>query len=89
MGIVPAITLVGLFRKKRSKLFDKLNIYADKYWGWTFSLYTGITCISWIAIQQLLTDYFILQPIICIVGLLILVFTLLPAVQKYFTFTEK
>jgi len=88
MGIFPIITLVGLFRKNTSKLFDGLNLYPDKYWGWTFSLYSGITCITWIVVQQLLTDYFILQPIICGTGLLIVILTLLPRVQKYYTKME-
>jgi hypothetical protein len=83
-GIFPLLALFGLFTKNRIR-FGWLNIYKDKYWGWTFSLYTGIICIVWIIVQQLLTAYFILQPIIAGVGLFIVVFTLMPRIQKYYS----
>ncbi len=82
-GIFPQLALFGLITKNSIR-FGWLNIYKDKYWGWTFSLYIGIICIVWIIVQQLITAYFVLQPIIAGVGLLIIVFTLMPRVQKYF-----
>ncbi len=38
--------------------------------------------MGWIIGQQLLTEYFILQPIIASMGLGIIIFTLMPAVQN-------
>lgn len=83
-GVVPLVALYGMFTKNRT-VFGWLNIYPNNFWGWTFSLYTGIICIAWIVVQQLITAYFILQPIIAGAGLLIIIFTLIPRVQKYFT----
>jgi hypothetical protein len=85
LGIFPLISFTGLFYRKNSRILNWLNIYPEKYWGWTFSLYTGIICITWIIIQQLMTEYFILQPVIAAVGVLIVVFCLMPRVQRFYT----
>lgn len=84
MGIFPLVALFGLLTKNQNPFFHILNIYPEKHWGWTYSLYCGITTIFWIIVQQMLTEYFILQPIIAGVGLFIIIFTLMPHVQKYF-----
>jgi hypothetical protein len=85
MGIFPLFALFGLLTKNQNPLFNLLNIYPEKNWGWTFSIYCGITANIWIIVQQLMAEYFILQTIIAGVGLFIIIFTLMPRVQKYFT----
>jgi len=85
LGIFPLFGLFGLFVRKNNRFLNSINIYRDKFWGWSYSLYTGIICIIWIVVQQLLTAYFILQPIIAGTGILIIIFCLVPRVQKYFT----
>ena len=85
LGIFPLAALAGLFIQKKVRVLNSINIFKDKRWGWTFSLYTGIISVIWIVVQQLLTDYFVLQPVISGAGLLIIIFTLMPRVQKYFT----
>ena len=84
LGVFPLFALTGLFFRKNSRIINSLNIYSDKYWGWTFTLYTGIISIIWIVVQQLLTSYFILQPIISGTGILIVIICLIPRVQRYF-----
>jgi hypothetical protein len=85
LGIFPLVGLTGLFFRKENRILNSINIYNDKFWGWTFSLYTGIISVVWIIVQQLLTAYFILQPIIAAVGLLVVIFTLMPRVQKFYS----
>jgi len=46
--------------------------------------YSGIITIAWIIGQQLLTEYFILQPIIAAMGLAIIIFSLMPSVQDWY-----
>lgn len=87
LGIFPLVGLFGLFNRKSNKAFNSINIYTDKYWGWTYTLYSGIISVLWIVIQQLLTAYFVLQPIIAGTGILIIILCLVPGVQKYFTVT--
>ncbi len=85
LGIFPLTALVGLFDRKNNRFLNAFNIFNDKYWGWTYTLYSGIISVIWIVVQQLLTGYFILQPIIAGTGILIVIFCLTPRVQKYFT----
>ena len=80
-----ASMLAGLIGKRNSGLMERLNIYPGKHWSWTISLYTGIITIVWIIVQQLLTEYFVLQPLISAVGILIVIVTLLPRVQKFYS----
>jgi len=83
-GIFPLLTIYGLITKNR-KWFGWLNVYSNKYWGWTFSVYCGITTNIWIIVQQLMAEYFILQTIIAAVGLLIIIASLLPRVMRYYS----
>ena len=87
-GIFPLLALYGLITKNRT-WFGWLNIYPEKYWGWTFAVYSGIITNIWIIVQQLMAEYFILQTIIAAVGLLIIVVSLLPRVMEYYRITEK
>lgn len=83
-GIVPLLVCGGLLKKPAWKWPQRLNIYKDRHWAWTFSLYCGITVIAWIIIQQLITRYFWLQPAVAATGLCMIIFTMLPSVMKYF-----
>jgi len=83
-GVLPLLALFGLITKNRT-WFGWLNIYRNTYWGWTFSVYSGIITNIWIIVQQLMAEYFILQTIIAAVGLLILITALLPRIQRYYS----
>ncbi len=83
-GVFPLLAVFGLITKNQNKLLNKLNIYPGKYWGWTFSVYSGIITNIWIIVQQLIAEYFILQTIFSAVGLLILVAALLPRVMRFY-----
>jgi hypothetical protein len=82
LGVFPLVAMIGIFYRKSNRIFNFINIYPDKSWGWTFSLYTGIICLFWIIIQQLVSEYFVLQPIMAANGLLIIIASLMPRVQK-------
>ncbi len=84
LGIFPLLSLFGLFYQKAIPLFNSINIYREKHWGWTFSLYSGIISMIWIVVQQIMAEYFILQSIIAGNGILIVILCLLPGVQKYY-----
>jgi len=82
VGILPILTFVGLLLKPEWRWPNKLNIYKNRYWAWAYSLYSGIIVIIWILVQQLITQYFWLQPVMISTGLLIIIFTLIPSVMK-------
>lgn len=84
-GLLPLLVFAGLLFKPSIGFMNRFNIYKDKHWSWTFSLYSGVVTIIWIIVQQFITDFFVLQPTITSVGLLIIVCTLLPRVVKHYT----
>lgn len=82
VGLLPMFTFMGLVLKPNWPWANAINIYDQSHWAWTYSLYSGIIAISWIAIQQIMTQFFWIQPVIIITGLFIIVFTLTPSVIK-------
>jgi hypothetical protein len=89
LGAFPLITIIGLFLKPKWDLAEKLNIYKNKHWAWAFSLYAGINVIIWITVQQIMTEYFWLQPVMNFTGLLIIICTLTPPIIHYTLIHEK
>lgn len=84
IGLMSIITCYGLITNKENNYFNVLNIYSDRNWAWTYSLYLGIITIVWINIQMILTSFFWLQPIIIFIGLAIIILTLVPGVMDYY-----
>lgn len=84
LGILPLITFLGFIKPMTVKWLTGLNIYPDRYWAWTFSVYTGIITIIWITIQLVMTQYFWIQPLIIFTGLGILICALMPGVMNYY-----
>lgn len=82
-GVLPILTAAGLFFKPQWRWPGVLNLYSGRNWSWAFSLYTGIIVICWITIQQVMTQYFWLQPVMILTGLLIIIFTLTPGVMRW------
>ncbi len=85
LGVFPFWILYGLIFKPSVALNNKLNIYSSIHWAWTYSLYEGIIVITWIVVQMIFTGYFWLQPVIILIGLLIIIFTMMPQTIKHFS----
>ena len=83
LGIFPAVTAYGLIFKPHWLWTDTINIFKDKHWSWSFSIYSGIILIIWIIIQQLLTQYYWLQSVMLFTGIMIIIISLTPAVMNY------
>jgi len=83
-GLFPLFILTGLTLKPNWPLANLINIYADRHWAWTYSLYSGVILIGWITVQLTMINYFWLQPIMIFTGLLIIVFTMTPSVMRAF-----
>lgn len=84
LGILPLITIAGLIMKKNRRSMNLFNIYQNRNWAWTFSLYTGIIAITWITVQLIMTQYFWIQPVIIFTGLFIIIITMLPGLMKHY-----
>ncbi len=86
LGLFPVFILYGLIFQPVWKGAEFLNIYPDKHWSWTYSLYLGIMLIFWITIQiWMVGGGFFIQTLYALVGLSIVVLTLVPGVMRYYT----
>ena len=88
LGIIPLTTFLGLIKKNNWRITNSFNIYRNRNWAWSFSLYTRIIAITWITFQLILTQYFWIQQVIIFNGLLIIIITMLPQIIKQFEFSE-
>lgn len=84
IGVGCLFTAVGLLFRPSWQWPQQLNVFPDKFWAWSFSIYCGFMLCIWIITQQVLTDYFFLQPAINGLGVCLLILTLLPATQVYY-----
>jgi hypothetical protein len=88
LGILPLVTFLGIIKKRNWRLTNLFNLYTNKNWAWSFSLYTGIIAITWITVQLILTQYFWIQPVIIFNGLFIIIATLLPDIIEHFDLSD-
>jgi hypothetical protein len=85
LGLLPLLLIYPLLTRPHWKWAHVFNIYRNRHWAWTYSLYTGLMVIIWIHVQIILIGYqFWIQSAVAILGLLILIFTLMPGVMAYF-----
>ncbi|MBK6860658.1 MAG: hypothetical protein IPK91_04325 [Saprospiraceae bacterium] len=89
IGLQSLVCFIGLIYQPHWKWTQALNLYSDRHWSWTFSVYSGVICISWIIIQQIMTRYFWIQSLILSIGLLILIFTIHPKIMNRYRVIEK
>lgn len=85
LGLLPGITFIGLLTRKSWRWAESLNIYRNRHWSWTFSVYAGIMLILWIDFQVMLIGYgHFIQTLYALVGAAILIFTLVPGTMRYY-----
>lgn len=90
LGFFPLLSVIGLIFKPPWKWASVLNIYHDRHFGWTYSLYTGIMLNIWIITQVQMVGFgHFIQTIYGSLSILILICSLMPAVMKYYTRKEK
>lgn len=85
LGLLPLFLVFPLLFKLDWKWANVLNVYKDRYWAWTYSLYVGIMLVIWITVQiYWLGGGSFLQTLYSLVGLAILIASLLPRVERFY-----
>lgn len=83
LGVVPGLAAYGMIFRPAWKWPQKLNVYNDQFWAWTFALYVGLMLIIWMDVQVAVIGYGdALQAIYAVVGLAITILSLLPDVKN-------
>ncbi|WP_339236544.1 hypothetical protein MKX40_22920 [Paenibacillus sp. FSL R5-0517] len=86
LGVMPLMIAIALIRCTPWAPGERLNLYPDRYWAWTFSLYTGFALIIWIMVQVYwIQDVSIIHLVYFAWGVGIQVVTLLPSVQRTYS----
>ncbi|MCW3791568.1 hypothetical protein OM416_08255 [Paenibacillus sp. LS1] len=86
LGVMPTMIAISLFRYVHCGLGERLNLYPDRYWAWSFSLYTGFALIIWIMVQVYwIQDVSLIHLVYFAWGVGIQVVTLLPGIQKKYS----
>ena len=85
LGLLPALVFYGLIKKPIFKALEKLNLYKDYHWSWTFSYYIGVLLVLWINIELFfIKEFSILHFLYSLLGLLIVFMTHLPSTKRDF-----
>lgn len=85
LGVFPVFTFAILLAQPEWRFLQSFSIYRDRYVGWMFSLFIGIGLIIWMDVEVVIVGYgAIIQSIYDALGLLILIFTLMPGVMRYY-----
>ncbi|WP_155985159.1 hypothetical protein [Paenibacillus sp. FSL H7-689] len=86
LGVMPSTIAISLIRYVHWGMGERMNLYPDRYWAWTFSLYTGFALIIWIMAQVYwIQDVSIIHLVYFAWGVGIQVVTLLPGVQRIYS----
>lgn len=51
-GIFPCILIYALLRKPGSRIAEKLNLFRDMHWSWTYTIYNSFALIVWIQAEM-------------------------------------
>lgn len=53
LGVTPGILVYALIKKPTNKFAERLNIFKDMYWAWTFTIYVAFALIIWIQVETI------------------------------------
>jgi len=85
LGFMPLGIAWALITRQKFTPAEKLNVFKDRHWAWTYSLYAGFATIIWIAVQlYFVREAGVIHVVYIFWGLVIQVFTILPNVQAYY-----
>lgn len=85
LGFFPLFLIFPLIYKPNWPVISKLNIYKSYHWAWTYTLYASIILISWINIQVMILETgSAVQGAFGMLGVIMLILTLSPAVKRYY-----
>ena len=85
LGVFPTLLGYAMLKEPKWDWANKLNVYKQYHFLWSYSLYLGLILILWINIQIfMIGGGHILQFIYGILGTLIVIVALSPQVMNYY-----
>jgi hypothetical protein len=85
LGIAPCLTSIALIKKPKSEFAEKLNLFRDMHWAWSFTIYIAFALIIWIQVETIFVQSVgWLQTFYLLYAIPIIVFALLPKVRNIY-----
>jgi hypothetical protein len=85
MGLAPLFLTYGLLARPDWKWATSLTRWSAHHWSWTGTVALAIVLLIWLMIQAALIGFrWPIQYVTAANGVLILLFALVPSVQKYY-----
>jgi hypothetical protein len=90
LGLFPLFLIYPLIFRPGWKWANSLNIYKNRYWAWTYSMYVGIILIIWIDVQiYLIGGGALIQFLYAVLGVCIVITALIPSNMDFYFMTGK
>ncbi|MBN2777084.1 MAG: hypothetical protein JXR36_05555 [Bacteroidales bacterium] len=84
-GLFPIYVIYALIKKPESNFFQKINLFYDYHFSWTFSVYLGFALIIWINVQTLIFNAVdIIHTVYSSLGILLVCLAILPKTRQLF-----
>lgn len=85
LGIAPCLISIALIKKPKSELAEKLNLFQDMHWAWTFSIYISFALIIWIQVETIFVQSAgWLQTFYMLYAIPIILVALLPQIRNIY-----
>jgi hypothetical protein len=85
LGLAPCLISIALVKKPKSDLAEKLNLFKDMHWAWSFSVYIAFALIIWIQVETIFVQSVgLLQTFYMLYAIPILLVALLPQVRNLY-----
>ena len=53
LGLFPGLLIFCLLKKPAFKLAERINLFKDMHWSWSFSIYIAFALIIWIQVETI------------------------------------
>jgi hypothetical protein len=84
MGLFPLLLAYALVARPDWARFSSLLRWSKHYWAWTATLVLVVIIALWLIYEGLLIGFFPITYVTAVLGLLILLFALMPGVRKFY-----
>ena len=84
MGFFPLLLAFALVARPDWAWFNSLLQWSKHYWAWTATLILVVIIALWLIYEGLLIGFFPITYVTAVLGLLILLFALMPSVRRYY-----
>ena len=85
LGLAPCLISIALIKKPKSEFAEKINLFKDMHWAWSFSIYNAFALIIWIQVETIfIQGVGWLQTFYMLYAIPIIIFALLPQVKNIY-----